>query len=262
MRRILRQFSSVCIFVIGLLCSNVAFANDNVLVFAASSMTTALNEIVEQYEAKTGEKITVSYGSSSALARQLAYGAPADMYISANEKWMDYAIEQGVIDASTRTDWVRNSLVLVANKHSQGEVTLTPPSILSAIGNSRLAISDPNHVPAGIYGKEALEYLNLWTQVENKLAFSNSVRATLALVERGEAPLGIVYYSDAIASSNVNLAATFPERSHVPIVFPKAMSVHAKPEADAFFRYLDSDVSLGIMKKNGFTVPAIAGGRD
>ncbi|PKF49019.1 molybdate ABC transporter substrate-binding protein [Enterovibrio nigricans] len=254
MRRILRQISSTCVLFVSLLCSNIAAANDNILVFAASSMTTALNEIVMQYEAKTGNKVTVSFGSSSALARQLAYGA-ADIYISANEKWMDYVEEQGVVDVSSRTDWVRNALVLVADKYVTEHVELTSASLVSTLGSSRLAISDPNHVPAGIYGKESLENLNLWSSIKSKLALSNSVRATLALVERGEAPLGIVYYSDAVASSNVILAATFPENSHAPIVFPKAMTTQAKSGTEAFYRYLDSEESHRILVKNGFILP-------
>ncbi|KXF83312.1 molybdate ABC transporter substrate-binding protein [Enterovibrio coralii] len=255
MQRIFRHISSAFV-VFGLLCSSPAVANDKVLVFAASSMTTALNEIVHQYEQKTGGKVIVSYGSSSALARQLAYGAPADIYISANEKWMDYAIEQGVVDGSTRADWARNKLVLVADTLGDKSIELTPDSLLQAIGSSRLAISDPNHVPAGIYGKESLQSLNLWSNVEDKLALSNSVRATLALVERGEAPLGIVYFSDAVASSKVKLAATFPESSHAPIIFPKALTVQAKDAAKAFDQFLDSETSRQILKENGFNVTA------
>lgn len=249
MQRILLTFLSfICLF------SSAAFARDDVLVFAASSMTTALNQIVSEYEKQTGENVVVSYASSSALARQLAYGAPADIYISANGKWMDYAVEQGAIESAAVAPWVANRLVFVAPANGVNALSLEPNDLLKAIGNSRVAVADPNHVPAGIYAKEALESLGLWSTIEDKLALSNSVRATLALVERGEASLGVVYYSDAKASGAVHVAAPIPDNSHAPIVFPKALTKDASEAAKAFFRFLDSEPAKQVLSANGFVV--------
>ena len=249
MQRILLTFLSFM-----LVFSSSALARDDVLVFAASSMTTALNEIVSAYEVQSGKKVTVSYASSSALARQLAYGAPADIYISANDKWMDYAVEQGVVGESAVMPWVENQLVLVSAQDGAALPSLDSASLNKIIGNSRLAISDPGHVPAGIYAKESLETLGLWDSLKNRLALSNSVRATLALVERGEAPLGIVYFSDAKASSQVRIIAEIPENAHAPIIFPKALTKEADENAELFFRFLESDVAANIVANNGFVV--------
>ncbi|WP_158162461.1 molybdate ABC transporter substrate-binding protein [Grimontia hollisae] len=249
MKRILLTFLSVFY-----LFSSAAFAREDVLVFAASSMTTALSQIVRDYEKQTGENVVVSYASSSALARQLAYGAPADIYISANEKWMDYAVDQGVIESAAVSPWVANQLVFVAPANGVNTLSLEPKGLLQAIGNSRIAVADPNHVPAGIYAKEALESLGLWSTVEEKLALSNSVRATLALVERGEALLGVVYYSDAKASGAVHVVAPIPDNSHAPIVFPKALTKEASESAKAFFRFLDSESAKQVLSANGFVV--------
>ncbi|OEE66848.1 molybdate ABC transporter substrate-binding protein [Enterovibrio norvegicus FF-33] len=229
-------------------------ASDRVLVYAASSMTTALNLIAQEYERETQKKITISYASSSALARQLAYGAPADIYISANEKWMDYAISEAVIDPVSVSPWVENALVLIANPDDAETISLTPDALLKAIGSSRIAISDPSHVPAGIYAKEALQSLGIWHSLKNKMAFSNSVRATLALVEHGEAPLGIVYRSDAIASPSVSVVADIPNNTHTPIVFPKALTTDATLAAQPFFDYLDSNQARIVLRDNGFIV--------
>ncbi|MDD1792136.1 molybdate ABC transporter substrate-binding protein [Enterovibrio makurazakiensis] len=242
------------LFITASFLPRVVSAEERVLVFAASSMTTALNEIAQTYEQETEQAITISYASSSALARQLAYGAPADIYISANEKWMEYAVSELAIEPETVSPWVENELVLVADRNLIGEVTLTVEAINKAIGNSRIAISDPNHVPAGIYAKQALVSIDLWRVVEDKLALSNSVRATLALVERGEAPLGVVYLSDALASSSVKVVADIPSNTHTPIVFPKAMTPNASDEAKRFFSYLDSPKAKSILQGNGFVV--------
>ncbi|PCS21810.1 molybdate ABC transporter substrate-binding protein [Candidatus Enterovibrio escicola] len=232
-------------------------SRDKVLVFAASSMATALNKIVQTYQDETGHVILLSYASSSALARQLAYGAPADIFISAHEKWMDYAVKQGVINVSTLTPWVENSLVVVADNRQSLPFRLTPDNMLKVIGQRRLAIGDPRHVPSGIYTKEALVSLNLWNALKNKLAFSNSVRATLALVERGEAPLGIVYRSDALASSFVEVVAVIPDGTHTPIIFHKAITCNASESTVAFFEYLTSTYANSVLTGNGFILIGI-----
>ncbi|WP_028022500.1 molybdate ABC transporter substrate-binding protein [Enterovibrio calviensis] len=242
------------LFITASLFPQVSSAEERVLVFAASSMTTALNEIAQTYEQETDQAITISYASSSALARQLAYGAPADIYISANEKWMEYAVSESAIDPETVSPWVENELVVIAHHDLVGGVALTADAINTAIGNSRIAISDPNHVPAGIYAKQALLSLGLWRVIEDKLALSNSVRATLALVERGEAPLGVVYLSDALASSSVSVVADIPSDTHTAIVFPKAMTPNTSVKAQRFFAYLDSQKAQSILQDNGFVV--------
>ncbi|WP_407333727.1 molybdate ABC transporter substrate-binding protein [Enterovibrio sp. 27052020O] len=250
----MQHFLLLILTVFSLFTNSVAASDNRVLVFAASSTTTALNLIAHEYKRETHHEITISYASSSALARQLAFGAPADIYISANEKWMNYALSEGAIKTDSVSPWVENALVLIAHQDDMASISLTPEALLHTIGSSRIAISDPSHVPAGIYAKEALQSLGLWNALQNKMAFSNSVRATLALVERGEAPLGIVYRSDAMASPSVRVVADIPNDTHTPIVFPKALTREATASAQPFFAYLDSTQARAILRDNGFIV--------
>lgn len=237
---------------LSMLFSPLAIGREKVLIFAASSMASALNQIAEKFQQSTGEEVTLSYGASSALARQLAHGAPADIYISANQKWMQYAVEQHTIDESTLSPWLNNTLVVIASHTDAKIINFTAADMVSRLGNSRLAIANPQYVPAGIYAKEALETGGLWEALKGKLALSNSARATLALVEREEAPLGIVYFTDAIASSKVAIVARIPEGIHDRIVFPKAMTKRAKKGSERFFAYLDSAQAQRILLDNGF----------
>ncbi|PSU35917.1 molybdate ABC transporter substrate-binding protein [Photobacterium lutimaris] len=230
-------------------------AAEKVTVFAASSLTNAMNEVVSAYERKTGEKPTVSYASSSALARQIAQGAPADIYLSANEKWMDYLLDQGVIQPSTRKPLLRNSLVMVAPKNfPHQQITLSASLDLGGVlDGTRLAVGDPNHVPAGIYTKEALEHIGLWQQAERLLARANNVRGALLLVERQEALLGVVYKTDALISSKVNIVSEFPAESHTAITYPIAMvDGHKNESAKTFYHYLSSKEAADIFTKYGF----------
>ncbi len=256
MQRTFRVIVSTFFLLFSLLLSPFSSANDGerVLVFAASSMTTALDQIAQSYQEQTGRTVTLSYASSSALARQLAYGAPADIYISANEKWMDYAVDQAVIDVNTLSPWVSNALVVVSARQALTQIKLDSASLIHAIGNARMAIANPAHVPAGIYAKESLENLQLWSALAEKLAYSNSVRAALALVERKEAPIGIVYRSDAVASKAVHVVAEVPDASHVPIIFPKAMTQEASGAAAHFFEFLSTDDAHKILEEQGFNV--------
>ena len=213
-----------------ILFSPFGFSKERVLVFAASSMASALDEITKEYKKETGKKVTVSYGASSALSRQLVQGSPADIFISANQGWMDYAIDNKVINEKTHTPWLKNTLVLISGESSLKTTSLktiniNEKEIAAALGDSRMAIAHPQHVPAGIYAKSALNYFQLWSVFENKMAFSNTVRGALVLVERQEAPLGIVYYSDAKASSKVNIVARFPSVAHEEIIYPIAMKI-------------------------------------
>jgi molybdate transport system substrate-binding protein len=198
-----------------------------ITVFAAASLTNAFETAASAYEKKTGDKIRLSLASSSTLARQIAAGAPADIFISANEKWMDWLNAQGLLMPGSRHDLLTNRLVLVAPQDS----TLTPVTIgentdLSALigSDDRIAIGDPDHVPAGIYAKQALTSLGQWQKVAPRLARADNVRAALALVERGEAPIGIVYQTDARISDKVKIMGTFPEKSHPAITYPVALT--------------------------------------
>ena len=230
-------------------------ADSNITVFAASSLTNALNDIAAKYQKETGVKTTLSFASSSALARQVALGAPANIYLSANEKWMDYVEHQGAVIDNSRVDVLKNSLVMVApTDYPQNNIKLTASWDLSkALDDTRLAVGNPANVPAGRYAKQSLEYLKLWQQAEPLLAMANNVRSALVLVERGEAKLGIVYKTDAEISKKVKIVATFPAVSHKPITYPMALvKDNATPAAKAFYEYLQHDEAKAIFKQYGF----------
>lgn len=226
---------------------------EQVLIFAASSMASALSQLIEQYKKETGKDIQVSYGASSTLARQLSHGAPADIFISANEKWMNYVIENKSVNSLSVSPWLSNSLVLIAHNATILPNVLKKEDIVRYIDDSRLAIAHPAHVPAGIYSKKALQSLGIWNDLQDKLAFSNSARATLALVERQEAQLGIVYLSDALASNKVKIISNIPAKSHDNIIFPIARTHSTNLAADEFFKYLNSNYAHNILLKNGFS---------
>lgn len=203
-----------------------AFAdNSKITVFAAASLTNALQDIATQYQKGKTVEVASSFASSSTLARQLEAGAPADLFISADQKWMDYAVSKDVIKTDTRETLLGNSLVVVAPKASkQGDITINAKTDWTTLLNGgRLAVGDPDHVPAGIYAKEALQKLGAWETLSPKLAPAEDVRGALALVERDEAPLGIVYGSDAVASKGVKVVGTFPEDSHQKVEYPIAI---------------------------------------
>ena len=185
-----------------------------ITVFAAASLTNAMQDIATQYKKEKGVDVVSSFASSSTLARQIEAGAPADLFISADQKWMDYAVDKKAIDTASRQTLLGNSLVVVAPKASeQKDFTIdSKTNWTSLLNGGRLAVGDPEHVPAGIYAKEALQKLGAWDTLSPKLAPAEDVRGALALVERNEAPLGIVYGSDAVASKGVKVVATFPEK--------------------------------------------------
>lgn len=220
-----RLFRNLFTATLALMASTAAHAED-ITVFAAASLTNAMTKAAENYEVKTGNHVRLSFASSSTLARQIAAGAPADLYISANQKWMDWLANQDLIAPETRQDILANSLVLIAPADSAlGQLTIDDRTgFLDLISpEDRIAVGDPEHVPAGIYAKQALTHLGQWDAVEDRLARADNVRAALALVERGEAPLGIVYRTDAAIAQDVKIIATFPEGSHPPITYPIAM---------------------------------------
>jgi molybdate transport system substrate-binding protein len=234
----------------------LAQAQDKALtVFAAASMKNALDELDAAYTAKTGVKITASYAASSALAKQIEQGAPADVFVSADTDWMDYAIGKKNINESTRVNLLGNSIVLIAAKDSKlDKVTIGQGFDLAKLaGDGKIATGDVKSVPVGKYAKAALEKLGSWTAAESKFAMADSVRAALTLVSRGEAPLGIVYATDAKIDPGVKIIGTFPADSHPAIIYPVAATTTAKTEAIDYLAFLRSTAAKTILEKYGFT---------
>jgi molybdate transport system substrate-binding protein len=229
---------------------------DEVVVFAASSLKNALDKVAADYQAATGNTVTISYGGSNALAKQITLGAPADIFVSAAEAWMDEVEKAGLVAGGTRADLLGNTLVLVAHGKDVAPVEIGPGFDLAGLlGDGKLSMAMVDSVPAGQYGKEALETLGLWASVEGSVAQSENVRAALVLVSSGEAPLGIVYASDAIADENVTVIGTFPADSHKPIIYPAALLTGAVDEADrAFLEALSADAADAKFTEQGFLV--------
>ena len=225
-----------------------------ITVFAAASMKNALDEINAAYTAKTGIKVTASYAASSALAKQIEQGAPADVFISADTDWMDYAISKKNINEPTRVNLLGNSIVLIAPKDSKVEnVNIGQGFDLAKLaGDGRIATGDVKVVPAGKYARAALEKLGSWRAAEPKFAMAESVRAALTLVARGEAALGIVYSTDARVEPGVKIVGTFPADSHPAIIYPVAATATAKPEAAGYLAFLRSTPARNILEKYGF----------
>jgi molybdate transport system substrate-binding protein len=232
-----------------------ALAQDKGLtVFAAASMKNALDDIDAAYAAKTGASITVSYAASSALAKQIEQGAPADVFISADTDWMEYVVSRNTINAPTRVNLLGNSIVLIAPKDSKiDDVNIGPGFDLAKLaGDGRIATGDVKAVPVGKYAKAALEKLGAWQAAQPKFAMADSVRAALTLVARGEASLGIVYATDARVDAGVKIVGTFPVDSHPAIVYPVAATTTAKPQALDYLAFLRSAVAKNIFEKYGF----------
>jgi molybdate transport system substrate-binding protein len=228
---------------------------EDTLVFAAASLKNALDDVVAEYQSRTGKAVKVSYAASSALAKQIAQGAEADIFVSADLDWMDNVEKAGLVKPGTRANLVGNTLVLVAPRTSTIALRIGPGfDLAGGLGNGRLAIADPEAVPAGKYGKAALTKLGAWDAVAQKIAPAENVRAALKLVSLGEAPLGIVYGSDAAADDTVRVVDTFPADSHPPIVYPAALLTAGKsPDAASFLATLKSPDALAIFEKRGFT---------
>ena len=233
-----------------------ALAEDTTLtVFAAASMKNALDDIDAAFIAKTGVKVSASYAASSTLAKQIEQGAPADIFVSADTDWMDYATAKKTIDEPTRVNLLGNSIVLIAPKDSKiDNVTIAPGFDLAKLaGDGKIATGDVKSVPVGKYAKAALEKLGAWQAAEPKFAMADSVRAALTLVARGEAVLGIVYSTDAKVEPGVKVVGTFPADSHPPIIYPVAATTTAKPEAKSYLDYLHSQAAKAVLEKYGFT---------
>lgn len=234
-----------------------SLAAEKITVFAAASLTNAITDVAKAYEQGHAARVVTSFASSSTLARQIAQGAPADIYLSANQKWMDYLQQQGGIVQASRFTLLGNGLVLVAPGTSKLEhADLTSGwQPAGQLGDGRLAVGDPDHVPAGYYARQALESLGVWPAVEHRLAPANSVRAALALVERGEVPLGIVYATDAKVAAGIKVIGRFPEDSHTPIEYPVAIvKGHASPQVEQLAQFLQSETAADIFRGYGFTV--------
>jgi molybdate transport system substrate-binding protein len=229
--------------------------NKGLTVFAAASMKNALDDIDAAYAAKTGASITVSYAASSALAKQIEQGGPADVFISADTDWMEYLVSRKTINAPTRVDLLGNSIVLIAPKDSKiDDVNIGPGFDLAKLaGDGRIATGDVKAVPVGKYAKAALEKLGAWQAAQPKFAMADSVRAALTLVARGEASLGIVYATDArVVEPGVKIVGTFPVDSHPAIVYPVAATTTANPQALEYLAFLRSSVAKNIFEKYGF----------
>ena len=228
----------------------------SILVFAAASMKNALDEVDSAFAKQSGINVVASYDASSALMKQIEQGAPADVYISADQQWMDYGSERKLIDDSTRVNLLGNKLVLIAGKDSKlSDVTIGPGLDLAKLaGDGRIATGDVRAVPVGIYAKAALQKLGLWDSAAPKLAMVGNVRAALVLVARGEAPLGIVYATDAKVEPAVKIIGVFPDDSHDPIVYPAAATANAKPAARLYLDFLRSAAARSIFESFGFSV--------
>ncbi len=233
-----------------------AFAADKVVVFAAASLKTALDAAAAAFDQSADADVSLSYGGSLGLARQLVAGAPADVFISADEPSMDAAAEGKAIKPDTRADFLRNHLVVVAPKASAiDKLALDPAAVEAALGAGKLATGEVKTVPVGRYAKESLIKLGLWQIVEPHLAMTDNVRAALEFVARGEAPLGVVYTTDAASEPRVKIVAELPDSSHAPIVYPLAIAANSKnPLAERFVAFLRSDAAATLFKQQGFEV--------
>jgi molybdate transport system substrate-binding protein len=242
--------------VLAVVATPLRAAADEVVVFAAASLTTALNDVAAAWQAGTGHVATISYAGSSALARQIQEGAPADIFISASVDWMDAVAASGDLRDGTRRDILGNTLVLIAHGREAAPVTIDQHLDLAAmLGDGRLSMALVDAVPAGVYGRAALTALGLWDSVAPQVVQSYSVRSALAFVAMGEAPLGIVYATDAVVADNVSVVGTFPEGSHPPIILPAAITAQSSSMvADAFLEFLMSQTARTIWAQHGFAV--------
>ncbi len=233
----------------------VAAQAADITVFAAASLTNVLQKAADSYKAKSGKTVALSFAASSVLAKQIEASGGADMFASADEDWMNYLDNKGLIQKSTRKDLLASHLVLIAPAGLDINVKIAPHFDLAKIvGNGKIAIADPSSVPAGKYAKASLTALGVWDSVQGHLAQAENVRVALAYVARGEAPLGIVYTTDAMAEPRVKIVGEFPDNSHPPIFYPIALTKDAKPDAQAFLDYLESAGASAIFSKAGFIV--------
>ncbi|MDX1781188.1 MAG: molybdate ABC transporter substrate-binding protein [Thalassovita sp.] len=225
-----------------------------ITVFAAASLKTALDEVATEWQAQSEDRLILSFAGSSALARQIEAGAPADLFLSANTAWMDHLQEQGLLKPGSRSDLLGNRIVLIASAGAPAQPLNS--TLVDALDGGHLAMALVQAVPAGIYGRAALEHLGLWADLAPRVAQADNVRAALALVATGETPFGVVYATDALAEPRVEVVAEFPAASHPAITYPVAIIAESRaPGTDAFLEYLKGPVAKAIFLRHGFTEP-------
>jgi molybdate transport system substrate-binding protein len=248
----LRAYAAALLLLPGMVAADA----QDLLIFAAASLKEALDEAGQEFQRASGTKAVVAYAASSALAKQIENGAPADIFISADLDWMDYLAQRKLINAATRANLLGNRLVLITPADSKIQTEIKPGfPIAKLLGEGRLAVADPDSVPAGKYARAALAKLGVWASVENKLARGDNVRAALNFVARGETPLGIVYQTDAYAEKRVKVVAQFPADTHSPIVYPAALTAGARhAAAPAYLAFLKSKAARAIFAKHGFSM--------
>lgn len=234
-----------------------ASAAPKVTVFAAASLSNAVSDIAKIYQKQTPHNIQTSFAASSALARQIEHGAPVDIFISADTQWMTYLQQKNLIQAASQVNLLGNQLVLIAPKSQPFNAKMRSDFNLATAFDGKLCTGDTNSVPAGIYAKQALQYFSWWETIKPRIVAMQDVRAALVSVERGECAAGIVYATDAKASSKVRVVADFPANSHAEIVYPLALVKNANPYAHDFYQFLMSDQARQIFNQYGFTTISI-----
>jgi molybdate transport system substrate-binding protein len=253
-----RLFSSV-LMILAIAAATAAYSQEKTItVFAAASLTNALDDVDAAFTRQSGIKVVRSYDASSTLIKQIENGTPADVFFSADLKWMDYGVEKKLINESTRVDLLDNQLVLIATKSSNiKHVDIVPGFDLAKLaGDGRIATGDVRAVPVGLYAKTALQNLGVWQSVEPRMAMTANVRAALILVARGVTPVGIVYSTDAKVEPGVKVVGSFPDNSHDPIIYPVAATVKAKPETTQYLAFLRSTAAKSIFERYGFSMLA------
>ena len=250
---------ALCAVMAAVLSTSVAPAwaqSKDVVVLAAASLKNALDDASAAWTKQTGKAARIAYAGSPALARQIEAGAPADLFISADVPWMDYVAEWKLIKPASRSDFLGNEIVLIAGKDSKVALKIDKGfGLRAALGDGRLAMANIDAVPAGKYGKASLEALGVWPSVADRVAQAENVRMAMTLVSRGEAPLGIVYRTDAAADPNVKIVGAFPASSHPPIIYPMALLANStNPDAEAFVVFLKSAPARPFFEKQGFSV--------
>jgi molybdate transport system substrate-binding protein len=234
-------------------------AGEALIVFAAASLSDALDEVDNAFTAQSGTPVRASYAATSVLARQIESGAPADVFFAADREWMNYVEQRGLIAGASRRDLLGNSLVLIAPADSAVRLKIAPGfDLAGALGNGRLATGDPDSVPIGLYARAALVNLGVWGAVAGRLAPADNVRVALEYVAHGQAPLGIVYETDALAEKRVRVVAVFPEDTHPPITYPIALTTKARPQSARYLEFVTSDTARQIFERRGFVPLAVA----
>ncbi len=251
----MRAWFPRALLLLALALAGPALAEQPVRVFAAASLTNALNDIGAEWVKAGHPKPSLAYASSSALAKQIEAGAPADVFASADLAWMDYLDKRGRIQTATRNNLLGNTLVMIVPSGKRFPVQTTRAFDLAGAFDGKLCTGEPGVVPVGIYAREALQNLGWWNALQGRVVGTDDVRTALAFVERGECPLGIVYATDAKISTKVEVLATFPSGTHKPIVYPFAAVAGARPETQAFLRFVQkSPQAISIFERHGFTV--------